>query len=46
MIQPLFGVKQLNKGKTKDVLCSFVWNYVKYTNMEGSAETVTFCLYS
>ena len=30
-----FGVKQLNIGETMGVLHSFVWNYVKYTNMEG-----------
>ena len=35
MIQLHFGVKQLNIGKIIGVLQSFVWNYVKYANMEG-----------
>ena len=35
MIQLHFGVKQLKIGKTMGALHSFVWNYVKYTNMEG-----------
>ena len=35
MIQLHFGVKQLKVGKTMGVLHSFVWNYVKYANMEG-----------
>ena len=35
MIQLHFGVKQLKIGKTMGVLHSFVWNYVKYANMEG-----------
>ena len=35
MIQLQFDVKQLNKGKTMGVLHPFVWNYIKYTNMEG-----------
>ena len=34
MVQLHFGIKQLKICKTR-VLHSFVWNYVKYFNMEG-----------
>ena len=36
------GVQQLKIGKTVCVLHSFVWNYVKYANMEVYTETVTY----
>ena len=35
MVQLHFGVKQLKIGKTTGVLYSFVWNFVKYTNMKS-----------
>ena len=35
MIQLHFGAKQTKLGKSMDVLHSFAWNYVKYTNMVG-----------
>ena len=35
MIQLHFEVKQLKILKTMGVLHSFVWNFVKYANMEG-----------
>ena len=35
MIQLHCDVKQLKIGKTMSVLQSFLWNYVKYANMEG-----------
>ena len=39
MIQLHFGVKQLKTGKTMRILHSFVWNYVKYANMEDFADS-------
>ena len=36
MIRLHYGVKQLKVLKTTSVLHSFVWNYVKYTNMAAS----------
>ena len=39
MVKWFIGVKQL---KIVNVLHSFVWKYVKYTNMEDFAETVTY----
>ena len=35
MIQLHFGVTQLSIGKHMGTLHLFVWNYVKYANMEG-----------
>ena len=35
MIQLHFDVKQLKIGKTMGALHSFMWNYIKYANMEG-----------
>ena len=35
MNQLHFGVKQLKIGKTRGVLDSFVYNHVKYANIEG-----------
>ena len=37
-----FGIKQLKIDKTMGVLHSFVWNYVKYTNMEGFHRDTTY----
>ena len=42
MIQLHFGLKQLKIGKTMGVLNSSAWNYVKYANMEGFSEAVTY----
>ena len=33
-------------GETVGVLHSFTWNYVKYANMEGIAETVTYITFN
>ena len=35
MIQLHCGVNQMKIGKSMGVLHSFVWNFVKYANMEG-----------
>ena len=35
MNQLHFGVKQWKIDRTMSVLYLFVWNYVKYANMEG-----------
>ena len=42
MNQLHFGVKQLKIERSVDVLYSFVWNHVKYTNMEGLQQRVTY----
>ena len=39
------GVKQLKIGKTRGVLHSFVWNHVKYANMEGFRRDSHICTY-
>ena len=41
MIQLHFGVKQLKIDKTMGILHSFVWNHIKYANVEVFAGTVT-----
>ena len=35
MIWLQFGMKQMKRGKSMEVLDSFTWNYVEYANMEG-----------